>query len=263
MYIYTGEEMSALDRRVIEVYNIPSLILMENAARGVFEEIVNQFSSDASITIFCGTGNNGGDGLALARQLFCAGYRPEVFIAGEESKIKEPGKTHLASLRALKVPTHILREESNFIEIEKKLSVTDLICDAILGTACNRNVEGMQKSAIELINALPAIVYALDVPSGINSKSGKICGVAVNAQKTICFGGLKRGLLLFPGAEIAGEIILKDIGFPPCAVEEMPTNLRLLDVDGLNILAEDLELIEKLKERTTEIILTPNIDEMA
>lgn len=234
MYIYTGEEMSALDRRVIEVYKIPSLILMENAARGILEEIIKEFSLDSSIAIFCGIGNNGGDGLALARQLFCKGYRPEVFITAEENKINEAGKTLLSSLRALKIPTYILNEESDLKKIGKKLSSTDLICDAIFGTGCDRNIEGIQKAAIELINSLPAIIYALDIPSGINSKTGKICGLAVKAQKTVCFGGLKRGLLLFPGAEMAGEIILKDIGFPPCALEDMPTNLKLLDTEDFS-----------------------------
>ncbi|NLL91871.1 MAG: NAD(P)H-hydrate dehydratase [Ruminococcaceae bacterium] len=234
MYIYTGEEMSALDKRVIEVYDIPSFILMENAARGVFEEIIDEFTPDSSIAIFCGTGNNGGDGLALARQLFCKGYRPEVFIVGEEDKIKSVGKTHLSSLRALKIPIYFLNEESDFKKTEERLSSADLICDAIIGTACKGSIEGIQKAAINLINSLPATIYALDVPSGINSKTGKICGVAVRAHKTISFGGLKRGLLLFPGAEMAGEVVVKDIGFPSCAIEEMPTNLKLLEAEDFS-----------------------------
>lgn len=204
-YVLTSLEMKTCDANTMAYYQVPSCVLMERAALAsvmVFDE--EKFDS-GKVLILCGSGNNGGDGLAVARLLHLKGIHVEVcFVGKEASCTKETGR-QLEICRKYKIS---LITNPDFSEYTS-------IVDAIFGIGLSREVEGKYRDIIEKANHAPAQILALDIPSGLHADTGQVMGTAIKAEVTVTFAFCKRGLLISGGKEFAGKVRIKDIGITP------------------------------------------------
>ena len=213
MKVSTVEEIRNLDREAIEKFKIPDAILMENAGQAVYFVIHNEFGIQGKrFIIFCGIGNNGGDGFVVARKLLSNGGMVTVFLLGDSEKLTGCAKANFDILSTL--PIHIERLTS-VEQITSSLINCDAVVDAIFGTGLARDIGGIYKEVIELINESGTTVFSVDIPSGVNGDTGQIMGYAVRADYTITFGLPKLGNVLFPGFDLGGKLYVTHISFPP------------------------------------------------
>ena len=206
-YILTSEEMQYYDKYTIEFFGVPSLLLMEQAALSALEEVLSISDKKIKhILLLSGTGNNGGDSLALARLLFLKGYIVTVCIVSnrtlEDITFSEETKVHL----------EIIKKMGISIVTELPSDSYDMIIDGIFGVGLNRDITGQLYELINKVNEYKGIKYALDIPSGIHSATGQIQNVAFKADFTITFAFYKRGHFFYPGRSYCGEVIKKEIG---------------------------------------------------
>lgn len=205
-YIVTSEEMKKYDRFTIEEIGIPGMVLMERAALAVSEQISRILSDakpeDTRVLIMAGMGNNGGDGLALARLLSEKGYSVTVWCVGKEEKASAQWRQQREILRKYPVATGTKDDGKEYT----------ILVDALFGVGLSREVEGEYAEAINAFNQKSAYKLAVDIPSGLDADTGRMLGCAVRADMTVTFGFGKRGLVMFPGCEYTGEIIVADIG---------------------------------------------------
>lgn len=235
MFGVKSNEMKVIDRYMIETVGLPSLVLMENASRTIVEDIVSRFPlhifGGKSIVVLCGTGNNGGDGLCVSRWLKHLGYNTQTIVVGEQEKFSHDAQKQFELLTKV---DQLKQTQSVFIsrkieEINPFIHRCDLIVDALVGTGCNRIVAEPLLSVIRAINHSTANVIAVDIPTGINSDDGKVMGEAVIADVTITFCLPKLGLLLNPGSEYVGELIVSDIGIIEEALETLTNPVTIID----------------------------------
>ncbi|MCL2865274.1 MAG: NAD(P)H-hydrate dehydratase [Lachnospiraceae bacterium] len=200
----TAGQMQEMDRYTIEEIGIPSMVLMERAALRCLE-VMQRKELDLSATlILCGTGNNGGDGFALARLLHQQGYKPTVCRMDGHGKFSIDCKTQRDICENLKIKI------VDFAEIaDKNFTV---IVDAVFGIGLCRNLDASYIQLFFAVNKKQGVKVAMDVPSGICSTSGRLFGIAFQADITVTFQCAKRGLLLFPANVYAGEVVVVDIG---------------------------------------------------
>lgn len=221
-YIGSGDEMQRIDAYSIETVGIPGIVLMERAALAMEEEIVCRFPSPVSVTVIAERGNNGGDGLALGRLLLARGYTVSFYEIGGVRHASESYQTQRKILENLGV--HFLEKLPD--------KDSDIWVDAVFGVGLKRDVAGIQREVLEEVNTRSGFKIAVDVPSGVDASSGKILGCAFQADLTITFGFSKIGLVLYPGASLAGEVVVKEIGFPEEAVEAvLPKTIRYTKED--------------------------------
>jgi NAD(P)H-hydrate epimerase len=213
MKISSVEEMRNLDKHATEEFGIPEEILMENAGQAVYFVILKEFGiRNKKFVIFCGTGNNGGDGLVVARKIHSNGGEVKVFLLDDEAKFGGTARKNFEIIT--KMPIEISRISS--IESTKSAALhSDAIVDAIFGTGLAREVSGIYRDVIEMINESGKTVFSVDIPSGINGNTGEVMGIAVKADYTITFGLPKIGNILYPGYENCGKLYLSHISFPP------------------------------------------------
>jgi len=180
------EKMKALEKRTIEEYKIDPLVLMENAGMGIFNEI----KDSNSYTIICGTGNNGGDGLVIARHLILTGHFVEVFILGEN---KTPEfSINLEILEKLSEDIYFI-EENNYDELIESLEVNEVCVDAIFGIGLNRNLEGVYLDVVDIINKHGNFIVSVDIPTGIDADTGDEYKNSVVANETYAISEIKLG----------------------------------------------------------------------
>lgn len=204
MFVLTNAEMKETERIAIEDKGIPSLILMENAARGAVDVILSQ--NPENVIVFAGKGNNGGDGLAIARMLITNGITTQIVFIGEKEKATPDCKKNLDILEAYSAD---IVYNTNNIEIEKY----DLVVDALIGTGLSKKLNDKYIEIVSLINKGKFIV-SVDCPTGINSDTGNDYGIAVNANITVTFHLPKIGLFLYPAYSHIGKLVVKNIGAP-------------------------------------------------
>lgn len=207
--IISGTDMKKVDDYTINTIGVPSIVLMERAAHSVAKLIENTTDKNSEVIVLAGTGNNGADGLAICRMLYINKYSTCIYILGDVEKSTEEFKNQLKIVKNLGIEIH-KAEELTREELDKK----HVVVDAIFGVGLSRNVEGIYRETIELVNNSKARVFAVDIPSGINADNGKIMGEAVKADFTACFGALKLGAVLYPGTEYCGVLSFDNIGFP-------------------------------------------------
>ena len=208
--IATANEMQEIDRVTIKKYGVPGMVLMERAGLAVVSKI-NESYSEKKVVVFCGSGNNGGDGFVIARILHNQGREVELFIASNPGDLKGDAKMNYNAAKKYGVkisPINKFKPVST-----KPFNRNSLIIDALLGTGLSRDVRSPVSGVINRINKLSCPVISVDIPSGVSSDTGQIMGCAVKARHTITFGLPKRGHLLYPGAEHSGELFIEDIGF--------------------------------------------------
>lgn len=218
-FIVTGDEMKEYDNNTIMHHGKTSLELMENAAKALYEHIILK-KPEKCILIICGTGNNGGDGLALARLLLNVNYKVFVCIVGDKNKGSESFKTQLLYLENLPV---------SFISSEEFLNSDtenySIIVDALFGVGLSREISGEYRQVIEKCNEIQGYKLSVDIPSGICANTGKVLGCAFCADCTITFAFGKVGLYLYPGASYSGEVVVADIGISELSFEKHPPHI--------------------------------------
>ncbi len=199
--------MKEVDHYTIETIGIPSLVLMERAALAVVCEIERLVNKDSRIWVLCGNGNNGGDGIAIARLLQLKGYEPFAILAGKRENATRETKIQFEI--AKKVGVHLV-DYADFT-----FGKCDLLVDALFGVGLNREVLGSYRELMDqVIASKPPRTVAVDIPSGIHADSGQIMGIAFRADVTVTFGWEKLGTMLYPGKEYSGRVVVVDIGFP-------------------------------------------------
>lgn len=234
-YAVDSKNMKKIDDYTVEVIKLPALVLMERAALKISEVMKKWIRKSDRILAICGTGNNGGDGIAAGRILFMQGYQVAILFVGEDTKATNQTKAQLEIARNLGIT----------FENNNKLHEYNIIIDAIFGIGLSRPVTGEYESIINDINKWNEanlkienennhLVFSVDIPSGISADSGKIMNAAVRANHTITFGLQKQGLLLYPGAEYAGEIIVADIGFPDIAIKQADLDTFYYETEDLS-----------------------------
>ena len=216
MDLVTPQSMRRMDREAIEEVGIPGPILMDRAARGAVDALVDHFQPPrgARIGILCGTGNNGGDGLAMATMLANLGFEPYVLLLGEGDKLS-PDAGLYYEIAAQTVGSLAIAADDE--ELSRRLAAAPdcaLWCDALLGTGLDRPLAGRYEQAVKFLRDQPAPVMAIDIPTGLDGRTGQVLGCAAPAQMTATFGFAKVGQCLDPARSYCGKIVVVDIGIP-------------------------------------------------
>ncbi|MBI3303432.1 MAG: NAD(P)H-hydrate epimerase, partial [Deltaproteobacteria bacterium] len=238
MYLVTAAEMRELDRLTSEKYGTPGHVLMERAGVGATEVLLKEFPHvrKGSVLVLAGKGNNGGDGLVIARHLRKRGVRCEVILAANKEEVKGDALRNLTAFLRLRGRVTEVTEAAQLGVVQDKLSRCGLIVDALLGTGLNSPVRGLLAMLIDLMNASPWPVLAVDIPSGLDADHGVPLGTAVQAQVTATFAFPKIGQVIYPGAEYVGELVVVDIGIAAEALSDVRPQTELLlaaEVGGL------------------------------
>ena len=219
MRVLTAAEARAFDRWAIDELAVPALVLMENAALALAEAIATDFGEARRVAIFCGPGNNGGDGLALARQLLTRGYEVGLFLAAFGRPLSDDCARQLAICRAMDLA--IFELGNDWRESAASAATADLVVDALFGTGLERPLRAPYAALVEWLNELPLPRLAVDIPSGLDAGRAHPIGVAIRADATVTFAAPKVAHLLLPAAEWVGELSVADLGVPfdlsPCA----------------------------------------------
>jgi NAD(P)H-hydrate epimerase len=233
MYLVTANEMQKMDRSTIESFGLPGRILMENAGRGATQFFLEQFkdAKNKKVGVIAGRGNNGGDGFVIARYLAQKGIRVTVYLLSEHQKVSGDAAANLQLLSPLKVPVIEMPDATSFSAHETAMRHEEIWIDAILGTGLRSDVKGFFKDVINFINHSNKPVFAVDIPSGLNSDTGQPCGACVWADATATFAFAKTGHFLFPGADYTGNLKIIDIGVPPHIANDVSPLQYLLTAD--------------------------------
>ncbi len=221
-YVLTRDQSHQLDILATREYGLPSIVLMENAARALAGEALRLMAERrlSRVVIFAGPGNNGGDGFAAARILHNAGCAVRVCLAADPDRMKGDAATNLAIIRAMHIEIHIVENEDPLPEVDQAMGdVADpgLVIDALLGTGLTRAPRRPVKDLIVRINELGAlgwVVLAADAPSGLDVDTGEAPGEIVRADTTVTFAALKPAMAGDDAQRLCGRVIVGDIGVP-------------------------------------------------
>lgn len=231
MKVARVKEMQAMDRHAIENLAIPEEILMENAGQAAASVLDLEMGIPGKrYAVICGVGNNGGDGFVLARKIHSNGGLAHVFIVGDVSRIKGASRLNLNILE--KLPVHITAVSSS-PAMRKGILHIDGIVDALFGTGLDREIQGLYRDVVSLINSAGKKVLSIDIPSGIHGETGKIMGVAVKADYTVTFGLPKVGNILYPGYGLCGKLYVSHISFPPALYDRADLKIQTNDTAPL------------------------------
>ncbi len=229
-YVLTAPESHDLDQYAIHSIGYPGVVLMEHAAQEVARQIVTEIHA-RNVAIFCGGGNNGRDGLAVARLLSLQGISVKIFLTKDPEQLSPDAKVQWNLTQNLQVPFEVILPVSfSYVSLESY----DLIVDALFGVGLNRPLGPEWNPLISAMNERKSYqVLAIDIPSGISATTGKVLGNAIRADITVTMGFDKAGLLLYPGREYAGKKIVADIGYPMPAYEAMGISAYTLQPEDL------------------------------
>ena len=237
MKYVTAFEMQEIDRRAIQEFGIPSILLMENAGRSVADEIckiVNAKTGSVSsergspapasanhIAIFCGKGNNGGDGFVAARHLINRGFQVNVFFFQNSSEMKPDPLINFKILqkmtaRAAQAALLLIdcTNTFNLAEMKQAIDRSSVVVDALFGIGLSKPIDNPFKTVIQLINQSETNVVSVDIPSGLHADTGEVMGVCIQADTTVTLALPKKGFLLNRAGRYTGKIIVADISIP-------------------------------------------------
>ena len=217
--VMTRQEVRAFDSWAINTLGIPGVVLMENAGRSCAKFIEDKIAevADPKVCIFCGTGNNGGDGYVIARHLLNSGVNVNVVISGDRAKIRGDAKINLDILESMGLSIEQLNPTDDNI-VEKIRALTDkadMVVDSLLGTGLKGQLSEQYIRLIESINARSCPILAVDIPSGLDCDTGRPLGAAIEADYTVTFVAVKKGFTAAQTAKYTGEIFIASIGVVP------------------------------------------------
>lgn len=224
MRVLTAEAMREVDRSAIEELGLPGLVLMENAALGVvgaIGEAGGKIGEASSAAVFCGPGNNGGDGCAIARHLAVRGWEVRIFLVIGKSEPAGDAGLQLAICRRMGLPVDEVRDSAGVRAAMDAARELDLAIDALFGTGLGRALAGVFAEVVEAMNELPVPRVAVDLPSGLDASRHQLLGPCVRADLTVTFAAPKVAHVLPPASETVGELAIADLGIPPRLVEEV------------------------------------------
>jgi len=204
--LYRAAQVRELDRLIIQEHKVPGYTLMSRAGASAFAALRRQWPQAKRLVIVCGAGNNAGDGYVVARLAHEAGFAVQALTLSAPEKLHGDALTAYQAAQQAGVPLQDFRAEA--------LTGAEVLVDAILGTGLEREISGAWRAAIMAMNAQPAGILALDIPSGLHADTGAILGVAVQADVTITFIGLKQGLFTGQGPSCCGQVLFDDLAAP-------------------------------------------------
>lgn len=225
--------MREADRHTIEDLGLSGLVLMEQAAAAVTEVVMERFSETGSVLVLCGPGNNGGDGLACARQLLCRGVEVEAWLLADPSTLRGDAPVQLALARTYGVPLRV-GEVDHVAALGAALAGAGVVVDALFGTGLDRPLAGRWAEIVRLVNASGKPVVAVDVPSGLCGDTGAVQAEVVDADVTVTFAAPKLAHVLPPACWRCGEVAVAEIGIPPWILDRNAVLLlpELADIAG-------------------------------
>lgn len=226
--ILTSEQMRNIDYRTVSEYGIPSIVLMENAAIAVANVVCERYPDARRVAIFCGHGQNGGDGLAVARHLKSRGLGPDIFLIGDRSRFTGDAKTNLEICDRLHIPMHDIRDRKSLDLALERAASTDLVVDAIFGTGLNRPPAGLFAATIRGVVALGRPIVAVDLPSGLNGSLSELFDPVVRADVTVTFAQPKIPHVFEPASDYCGELVVVDISIPKAAIDAEDVSLSMI-----------------------------------
>jgi ADP-dependent NAD(P)H-hydrate dehydratase / NAD(P)H-hydrate epimerase len=226
MKLVSAQQMRAIDRRAIDGIGIPGLELMENAGRGIAHHIQDILQGDTKgkrVAIFCGRGNNGGDGYVIARYLHSWGAVVQVFLLAARNQVEGDALVNLQKIEQIGIRINNI----SALDVLPTLSGTDIIVDAIFGTGFHGQVEPKTAKLIDHINSACLPIVAVDTPSGLNNDTGEVASTCVRATYTATLALPKTGQYFYPGRGCCGQVKVIDIGMPIEAIKSarIATNL--------------------------------------
>lgn len=230
MIVVTAKEMREMDRLTIHKYGVSSLVLMESAGEGVAEALLDRFGRvvKGGVLVVAGKGNNGGDGLVVARHLKKKRVPCEVVLLARKEELSHDAAENLRSYLKIKGNFFEVTQESLAL-LGQRLKGKRLLVDAILGTGLKEEVRGLYAEAISIMNACGLPVVAVDLPSGLDADRGMPLGTVIKAEMTVALGYPKLGEVIYPGLSYVGELVVADIGIHSKAVEEVKPRTELLE----------------------------------
>ena len=219
MKVVTAQEMRQIDQQAIEHIGIPGAVLMEHAGTAVVRAIRQHFPECQRIAVIVGKGNNGGDGLVVARQFAHAGQPVQIFLVSPPESFAGDALTNLQIAQNLNLPITSVLAEDELEAAKSQIASVDLIVDSIFGTGLRGGVHGFIGDIITYINKTERPVIAIDLPSGLSADTGMAEGACIQASYTVAMGLPKRGNLIQLGATFTGKLEVADIGFPPSVID--------------------------------------------
>jgi len=243
-FVLNNHESMLVDRFTIDKLGVSGQELMRKAggfvslkSKKILKDVPN-----SRVDIFCGIGNNGGDGFVVAGDLFDWGANVFCWLLGDDKKIKGDATFFYRQCLEKGIPIHKIATEKDIPELDE-LSETELIIDAIFGTGFTGTIPEIISKVIRKINESNQPVLSVDIPSGVNGDTGKIGNCAVKADWTVTMGFLKRGLLFYPGKRNAGEVFVVDLNYPKKSFEILPNETFLISKNqvknSLPVIPED------------------------
>jgi NAD(P)H-hydrate epimerase len=257
MRVVNRKQMQEIDKETIDKIRIPSVVLMENAGLAVLEVIYSNYLELArkGVVVVCGSGNNGGDGMVVARHLFLRGINVKVYLVANESKLKQDPVIQLNILKSLKVPVFSINDMEDEAEINQflqslsfDLSISGLVVDALIGTGIRGDIGKLYSKVIETINKYSPLTISVDVPSGLDVDTGKFLVLEpVRAAVTVTFAYPKLGLFLYPAYIYVGKLVVANISIPYVDKLENPNYNLILPFDVVNKIPNFLPNYHKYK----------------
>lgn len=228
MLLANSEQMRLIDQKAMEEIGMPGIVLMENAGKVVFDEILKMKERFDRVIILAGPGNNGGDGFVIARHLHNVKIPVRVFIVGKANHVEGDALSNLNILKKLSIPIDEVFDGGGFVKLEKSIRQGALLVDAIFGTGLTKQVHGIFSEVIDLVNEMADYVLSVDIPSGIDADTGKIMGTAIRADKTIALVIPKIGNIMYPGSDYNGELLVKGIGVPDLVIDSTRVQYNII-----------------------------------
>lgn len=234
MKLSRSYQMKEMDKKAIEA-GIPDIVLMENASIKSFYEIKKRYENIEGLlcTVFVGVGNNGGDALAISRHLHNNGANVFIYMLTSEDKLNSSPKINFEIIKNMGIQYKFVYNEDDFNE--RIIRDSDIIIDGLFGIGLSRNVQGIFKKAVELINESNAFTVSVDIPSGIKADTGEVMGIAVEADLTPTFALAKPGHFLYPAKDYVGEIEVVEITTPKYIIDEFDANFHAITKEDVTI----------------------------
>ena len=229
MYALTAKSMKYMDEYTMDK-GVPSSVLMENASRGVVNEIAERFpDTKTRVLVMCGPGNNGGDGVCVARWLLHLGYSVTLYFVGDPSRTSKEFRRQIRIISSMFPDLKIYGTGDAAESLKALRSEYDVLVDGIFGTGLNRRFGNNFVKFLEYVNSKKGYKVAIDIPSGLNATTGQIMNAVFRADLTVTMGNYKTGLFFCEGRKVSGEVKVVDIGLAKRGYRDIPDRIFVCD----------------------------------